>query len=276
MSTKTAISNSINETGVIMDITPETASQWLERNTHNRKLNQSTTDRFIKDMTDGRWQLTHQGIAFDSGGTLIDGQHRLWAVVLSGVTVRMRVFFNMPTDSMLCIDTGRMRSNLDVIKLSKSHESVRGSHLAILRAMLRKGHRHIVASSVDTELELLNRHREAIDFVIKNLYCCNARNIRTAILGAIVARAYYCSNHEKLARFCEVMRTGIANGKNEMAAAMLNRFLISNAGSGVDHATKYGKIERALLAFLNDETITRLYCLEGELFLLPEEQAKLC
>jgi hypothetical protein len=86
----------------------------------------------------------------------------------------------------------------------------------------------------------------------------------------------YCSNHEKLARFCEVMRTGIANGKNEMAAAMLNRFLISNAGSGVDHATKYGKIERALLAFLNDEPITRLYCLEGELFLLPEEQAKLC
>ena len=40
-----------------------------------------------RDMKAGHWRLTHQGIAFDPAGVLIDGQHRLWAIVESDTTL---------------------------------------------------------------------------------------------------------------------------------------------------------------------------------------------
>lgn len=46
---------------------------------------------YARDMQDGNWQLTHQGILLGKNGIVIDGQHRLHAVVLSGCSVQMMV-----------------------------------------------------------------------------------------------------------------------------------------------------------------------------------------
>lgn len=62
---------------VCVDVTPEMAAKWLEGNVLNRPLKQAHVDRLAREMAAGRWRLTHQGIAFDVSGCLIDGQHRL-------------------------------------------------------------------------------------------------------------------------------------------------------------------------------------------------------
>ena len=51
---------------VVMEIGPDMAARWLDGNTHNRPVKQTLVDRFVRDMQAGRWQLTHQGIAFDT------------------------------------------------------------------------------------------------------------------------------------------------------------------------------------------------------------------
>jgi hypothetical protein len=76
----------------IETITPERAAALLEKN-HDGQRALSTTRvlAFAEDMRCGRWRLTHQGICLDVDGNLVDGQHRMWAIVEAGVPVRMVV-----------------------------------------------------------------------------------------------------------------------------------------------------------------------------------------
>jgi hypothetical protein len=263
-----------NETERIVTITPEMATAWLEnQNTHNRKLIQVNVDKFSKDMKEGRWQLTHQGIAFDDKNNLVDGQHRLWAVVLAGKPVTMRVFTGLAPEVVETIDVGTRRSNLDVIRLSGNAEQFNSIHMAIVRAMYNTRKSRSSSVSVSVERSRLLQHEQAIQFAIKHLYSRSAAKVRTALLGSLIARAYYSEDHEKLIRFCEVMKNGCASSASESAAVLLWRYLFSTQD---DFYTKYGKAQRALRAFLDESPITKLYGCDYHLFLLPEEQLKLC
>jgi hypothetical protein len=77
----------------IEKITPRLAQEYLQKvdPAHQRKLIVSRAQAFAREMTAGHWFLNHQGIAFDEHGRLIDGQHRLKAIELSGLTIQMLV-----------------------------------------------------------------------------------------------------------------------------------------------------------------------------------------
>lgn len=107
-----------------MDVTPEMAKRWLENNFRNRPLDQETVTAYARDMTIGNWAPTHQGIAFNDRDELIDGQHRLHAIVTSGNTIRMMVTFGLPSTiegkemtTMDCVDRGRTRSVADQLRI---------------------------------------------------------------------------------------------------------------------------------------------------------------
>lgn len=75
------------------DIDPAKALDLLRRNRPgaNRKVDPATVFYYGKQMQDGEWKATGQPILFDRDGTLVDAQHRLWAVVVSGVTIKTYV-----------------------------------------------------------------------------------------------------------------------------------------------------------------------------------------
>lgn len=98
-------------------IDPATAKRMLALSGGNRVLRPKTIDAYAAEMKAGNWMLTHQGIAFDISGRLIDGHHRLNAVCKSGVTVTMNVTYNMAPDAALCIDTGRARNMADQLRI---------------------------------------------------------------------------------------------------------------------------------------------------------------
>lgn len=77
----------------IEKITPKIAEEYLKSvdPTHQRKMLVGRVDAFAREMTAGHWYQNHQGIAFDNHGRLIDGQHRLQAIVQSGVNLTMLV-----------------------------------------------------------------------------------------------------------------------------------------------------------------------------------------
>jgi len=81
----------------IETITPQFAIDILENhNPLNRNVSENVVQAYANDMKNERWLLTHQGIAFDVNGNLVDGQHRLWAVVFSGKEVLMNVTRGLP------------------------------------------------------------------------------------------------------------------------------------------------------------------------------------
>lgn len=66
----------------IVHVTPQTARLWLKRNSHNRPIRPSHVETLRDSFSRGEYVMTHQGIAFDDAGELIDGQHRLSAIAL--------------------------------------------------------------------------------------------------------------------------------------------------------------------------------------------------
>lgn len=108
-------------------VTPGMAAAWLlKRDSNQRALSQATVDSYVRDMQDGAWSLTHQGIAFNREGLLIDGQHRLAAIVASGVPVSMLVTFGVDGDFSAPIDQGRGRSVNDITKLGTTRVATIG------------------------------------------------------------------------------------------------------------------------------------------------------
>lgn len=114
-------------------VSPDTAAAWLRANTANRRLRPSTVARYARDMRMGAWLINHQGIAFREDGVLLDGQHRLQAVVDSGVTITFLVTRGWParideagaSTTLDTVDTGAGRSIADLLELQHGQENPR-------------------------------------------------------------------------------------------------------------------------------------------------------
>jgi hypothetical protein len=94
----------------VQHVGPELASMWLEENTSNRRLSPRTVERYGRDMSAGKWKLTGETVKFGRSGRLLDGQHRLRAVVRSGETVAMLVVEGLDEGVFDTLDIGERRS----------------------------------------------------------------------------------------------------------------------------------------------------------------------
>lgn len=101
----------------VMDVTPAIAEDWLGRNTHNRPIRQHRIDELVGIINRGEWRVNNNSIAFDLEGTLLDGQHRLWAIVLTETTVPCIVSTGLTSDAQETMDTGARRSLKDTLVL---------------------------------------------------------------------------------------------------------------------------------------------------------------
>ena len=101
-------------------VTPEIAKQWLVKNVSNRKVSPPLVERYARDMGAGNWELNGETVKFDSSRRLIDGQHRLSAIIKSGKSCKLYVATGLPTSYKVAatIDNGRSRSAADVLRMN--------------------------------------------------------------------------------------------------------------------------------------------------------------
>lgn len=98
-------------------ITPDRAKTLLETTDRNRRLSEGTVVAYSNDMLAGNWQEdVSSPIAIDSDGILRDGQHRMAAIVKSGIPIKMWVCRNVNPDGLY--DVGRARTVSDQMKIS--------------------------------------------------------------------------------------------------------------------------------------------------------------
>jgi hypothetical protein len=101
----------------VQTISPQRAGELLGANTSNRPLSKPVVRAFAEAMRRGEWVVTHQGIAFDVNGVLIDGQHRLAAIVEADLPVEMTVFTEVAEGTFDVLDTGKRRNAADVLAI---------------------------------------------------------------------------------------------------------------------------------------------------------------
>lgn len=102
-------------------VTPKLAAKWLEKNFEkNRNKREAHVKRLAADMKAGRWIETGETIKFNTIGLLVDGQHRLSAIILSGCTLNIWVAYDVPSDAIKAIDTGASRTASDVMAINSS------------------------------------------------------------------------------------------------------------------------------------------------------------
>lgn len=100
-------------------VSPKLAAEFLGKNTRNRKLRKWYAVALSEAIKRGEWIVSHQGIAFSESGALLDGQHRLQAVVLSGISVTMLLVTGIDDAAFQIIDRGMGRTYTDVTGLPK-------------------------------------------------------------------------------------------------------------------------------------------------------------
>ena len=106
----------------IETITPEIAQKILdEQNPNNyRNLKPAVVAMYAKDMKEGKWIKNGDCIRFDQNGVLLDGQHRLRAIVESGIPQDFVIVEDVPSEGVKTIDIGHKRSIEDYLKRAES------------------------------------------------------------------------------------------------------------------------------------------------------------
>lgn len=145
-------------------ITPDMARHWLGSNTRsNRRPSAKTVDAYAREMAAGRWLVTHQGIAFNQAGELVDGQHRLLAIIEADVNIWMMVTTGLAVEYNSPIDQGYNRSLAQVLgRQARWISVVRG--LYALEQGLGDGGFKATSGMID---EVSGRHSAAIDSVLE-------------------------------------------------------------------------------------------------------------
>lgn len=103
----------------VVDVTRELALHWVKRhNTHNRNMRPMRKASYARDMLAGEWPFNGDSIRLSVGGIIIDGQHRLESVILSGVTLPFLVVEGLPLSVQDTIDLNAVRTLADQLKLA--------------------------------------------------------------------------------------------------------------------------------------------------------------
>lgn len=104
-------------------ITPEKAREYLSNKAPNRTIRAKDVAMLVRDIQNGEWRVTHQGIAFNNAGELIDGQHRLLACVKSGIPINILVTRGLEDGAGAAIDRGKTRIFADTLAIEKKYEN---------------------------------------------------------------------------------------------------------------------------------------------------------
>jgi len=100
-------------------ITPAIAEEMLKKNTMNRFLRPMKLLDYIRQMNAGSWkEETGEAIKIAYDGSIIDGQHRLVALIKAGVSLNFLLITGLEKDIFTVIDSGAMRTAGDVFKIA--------------------------------------------------------------------------------------------------------------------------------------------------------------
>lgn len=107
----------------VCTVTPEMAQEWLGSNTNNRNLRTRRVAQYAMDMKEGDWHFNGDPIRFATDGTLLDGQHRLHAIIESGLPQLLLVMRGLRAHQQHTLDQPVPRTTGDALRFRGERES---------------------------------------------------------------------------------------------------------------------------------------------------------
>jgi len=108
-----------NSGAMVFVITPSIARDILTKVwPGQRKLRGARVAEFTRMIRSGQFEMTHQGLLFDTEGYLHDGQHRLAACVMSGVDISVQCSVTNDSKVYQVLDQGAKRTVADMYGVS--------------------------------------------------------------------------------------------------------------------------------------------------------------
>jgi len=99
-----------------VEITPAMATALLDANSHNRRLREAVADGYARDMAADRWDVNGETVKVCADGRLIDGQHRLEAIEITGIAAVCLLVTGLPIEAQRTTDIGARRSYADTLR----------------------------------------------------------------------------------------------------------------------------------------------------------------
>lgn len=104
-----------NVVAEVMTITPADATNWLACNKNNRPLRKHHMEFLAREILEGNWQVNGQAIIISDDEQVLDGQHRLFAIIEAGKSIQSLVVYGIAEEAFKTIDTGAVRTGADAL-----------------------------------------------------------------------------------------------------------------------------------------------------------------
>lgn len=277
-------------------ITPEMAREYLFSQQTNRNINNVRVGDYTLRMSRGEWKVG-QPIIFDENDCLIDGQHRLKAVIKYGKPVEFSIMRGVPNSSKTVIDIGQQRTTSQIAKLSgidKPYYLERqailsnaflGSQFKAKSKTIKRNAVNLVGArrglrSPNAMIEMEEQYSDGLDFAMRTPGSVAQRKVvgKGSLVRSVIFRAYHSCNHDRLSDFLEVYYTGETYNPLEDSAALTLRNHVMAVNLGAKKVSKvsdgkielYKKAEQAVFSFLRKRKTERLIGSDYELFPLAD------
>jgi hypothetical protein len=241
-------------------VTPEMARRWLDHNDpNNRRVSDRTVDAYWRLMAANKWYPEiGEAIAFDPADVLLNGQHRLCAVVKLGRPICLRVVRGVSREAMPYFDGGHTRRASFRLSLSGTVPEPRNvaAWCAIYQMLLNGS---LKTTSHDVE-EYYRQNRGAVDAMLAIVPSKQRGPLSWASLGGSLVFAYD-AHPAKVASFARDVYSGANLRSGSPAHTLRERILNTPAGAVSGHNGRRDfavKVLYAAAAHIDGRSITRL------------------
>jgi hypothetical protein len=242
-------------------VSPQMAEELLATTDKNRNVSHQRVLTLANLMRSGRWQLNGETIIVSKTGKLLDGQHRMFAIIEVGLPQQMLIATGAPDEAFETIDTGRARTAADIAGMEGvSNPNIVTSAAALIWRMFYRTAINEVCSP-QTVLDVIERFPGLIKWGTVVAALGQMRRILPP--GSFVAALVYLDCIAKKPRLAEQFFEGITKGSDlpegSPILALRNRIINLRASGGIINATTcWSPVARTLSAMEAGEDLSRL------------------
>lgn len=212
-------------------ITPAMARFWLDNLNYgdNRPISRSRVAYYVRQVKAGRWVLNGQPIIFDSEPRLLNGQHRLSAIVEANKAIHCDIRTGIATDAFTTMDQGWGRSGGQVLGMRGLKNAT--ARAAVCRALyiweVNNGKLKGYGKVSPDELLLVNDcYPDEVDEATAYVVTQAAKGVPMprGLMG-LSHILFHRARPRKAGEFFEVLAEGLTTTKGHPALVMRNRLI---------------------------------------------------
>lgn len=259
-------------------VTPELAQELIRLNDNNRPVRTGVVERYSEDMKAGDWRFSGDNIRISNAAKLLDGQHRLLAIIKSKKAQTFNIQTGLEPEAFEVIDTGRGRSAADAVSVKGIQNATTVAGAAKIIKMFEEGH----LTGGNTHAKRAYRNADIVNFLeteanmpllIEMATAGNKWSYASKFLSPATYAAFGylfgIKNREEAILFFDLLSTGENIGKSNYSMIYLLRkkFIdIATSNMEMEVVAKYALIIKAWNAYIKGKEIGQLSWSDKEAF----------